>query len=67
MKKKRTIFVAVVAVIALLAVVYLWGPSSAPTGQESLVTLSSTNFSEFETAFDGDTNIPRLLLLLSPT
>ena len=67
MKKKRTIFVAVVAVLTLLAVVYLWGPSSVPTGQEPLVTLSSTNFGEFEAAFDGDTNVPRLLLLLSPT
>jgi len=67
MKKQWTILVAVVAVLALLAVVYLWGPSSAPTRQEPLVRLSNINFREFETAFDGDANVPRLLLLLSPT
>jgi hypothetical protein len=67
MKKKRAIFVVAAAVLVLLAAAYLWGPSSVPAGQEPLVTLSRTNFSEFETAFDGDTNVPRLLLLLSPT
>jgi hypothetical protein len=67
MKPKRAIFVAVVTVLALLVAVYLWGPSSVPAGQQPLVTLSSKNFNEFETVFDADTSVPRLLLLLSPT
>ncbi len=65
--KKRAVFLAATAILVLLAAVYLWGPSSVPPGQEPLVTLSGANFSEFENAFDGDTDVPRLVLLLSPT
>jgi len=65
--KKKSIVLAVIAVVLLLAVVYLWGPSSVPPGQEPLVALSNANFSDFENAFDGDLDTPRLVLLLSPT
>jgi len=67
MKKKRLIGVVVTAVILLLAVAYLWGPGSAPRGQEPVVTLSEGNPGEFEKAFDVETDVPRLVLLLSPT
>src|SRR5258707_6803786 len=67
MKRKRLIGVAVVAVLVLLAVAYLWGPGSAPRGQEPVVTLSEGNPGEFEKAFDVETDVPRLVLLLSPT
>jgi len=67
MKKKRLIGVAVAAVLVLLAAAYLWGPGSAPRGQEPVVTLSEGNLGEFEKAFDGETDVPRLVLLLSPT
>lgn len=65
--KRRAVLLVVAAIVLLLAVVYLWGPSSAPAGQEPLVTLTSTNFAEFANAFDRDANVPRLVLLLSPT
>lgn len=67
MKRKRLIGVAVTAVLVLLAVAYLWGPGSAPRGQEPVVTLSEGNVGEFERAFDAETGVPRLVLLLSPT
>jgi hypothetical protein len=67
MTKKRVIVLAVIAIVLLLAAMYLWGPSSVPRGQEPLVALSNTNFSDFENAFDGDLDTPRLVLLLSPT
>jgi len=67
MSWKRAIVLAVAAVLVLVGVRYLWGPSSVPPDQEPLITLSSANFSEFERAFDADTDIPRLVLLLSPT
>jgi len=67
MTKKRVIVLAVIAVVLLLAVVYLWGPSSVPPGQEPLIALSNTNFSDFENDFDRDSDAPRLVLLLSPT
>jgi hypothetical protein len=67
MKKKRLIGVAVATVLALLAAAYLWGPGSAPRGQAPVGTLSEGNFGEFENAFDAEADVPRLVLLLSPT
>lgn len=65
--KKKIIVLAMVAVVLVLAVAYVWGPSSAPQGQEPLVALSEANFIDFEKAFDADPDSPRLVLLLSPT
>jgi hypothetical protein len=65
--KRRAIIACVVAALLLAAVAYLWGPSSIPPGQPPLLTLTAANFSEFETAFEADTNVPRVVLLLSPT
>jgi len=67
MKKRRLIGVIVTAAILLLAAAYLWGPGSAPRGQELVVTLSEGNLGEFEKAFDAEADVPRLILLLSPT
>jgi hypothetical protein len=67
MKRKRLIGVGVAAVLVLLVAVYLWAPGSAPRGQEPLVTLSERNLGEFEKAFDAESDVPRLVLLLSPT
>ena len=65
--KKRVVIVAVAAVALLLAGVYLWGPSAVPAGQEPLTVLSSKSLSKFAAAFDADSAVPRMLLLLSPT
>ena len=67
MKRKWLIGVAMTAVLVLLAAAYLWGPGSAPRGQQPVVTLSEGNFGEFEKAFDSEADLPRLVLLLSPT
>ena len=67
MKRNRLIGVGVMAVLVLVAVAYLWGPGSAPRGQDPVVTLSKGNLGEFEKTFDIDTDVPRLVLLLSPT
>ena len=64
---KRAIIILVVLVIAALAGLYLWGPPKVPAGQPPLTTLSAANFSTFTSAFDADPNVPRLLLLFSPT
>jgi hypothetical protein len=65
--KKRAVVRAVTVALVLMAAFYLWGPSSVPPGQEPLVALSNANFSEFENAFEGDSDASRLVLLLSPT
>lgn len=65
--KKRAVVVGVAGVALLLAGVYLWGPSAVPPGQEPLTVLSSETLSEFAAAFDADSTVPRMVLLLSPT
>ena len=67
MKERRVIGVVVAAVLVLLAAAYLWGPGSAPLGQEPVVALSEGNPGEFEKTFDAESDVPRLVLLLSPT
>lgn len=67
MRRKRAIVLVFVAVLALLVIAYLWIPGSVPAGQKPLLALSSANFSEFEKAFDDNPDVPRLLLLVSPT
>ena len=67
MNRKRAILVAVAALGLALAAAYLWGPSSAPSGQEPLLALSDANFGQFASAFDADPDVLRLVLLLSPT
>jgi hypothetical protein len=67
MRRKRAIVLVLVAVLALLVIAYLWIPGSVPAGQKPLLALSSANFSEFEKAFDDNPDVPRLLLLVSPT
>ena len=65
--KKRAILIAVAAIVLLFMIAYLWGPSPVPEDQKPLVTLSNANVSEFAAAFDADSNMPRMVLLLSPT
>jgi len=65
--KKRAVIGTVIALVLLLAVLYLWGPSSVPPGQEPLTVLSNADLREFAAAFDGDADFPRMVLLLSPT
>lgn len=67
MTKKRVIVLALIAVVLVLAAMYVWGPPSVPPGQKPLVALSTANFSAFENAFERDSDAPRLVLLLSPT
>ena len=67
MKKKRAIILALAGIALLLTARYLWLPGNTPKGQEPLGSLSGQNISEFEKAFDADVDVPRLVLLLSPT
>jgi len=47
--------------------VYFWWPSSVPPGQEALTVLSHENLTGFTAAFDASPDLPRIVLLLSPT
>lgn len=65
--KKRLIIIAIMALILVAAIFYLWAPGSAPPNQKPLLTLSSANLDAFQAAFDADADVTRLVLLLSPT
>ena len=65
--KKRAVILALVAVALLVAGAYFWGPSAVPPGQEPLTVLSAETFGEFAAAFDANPDVPRMVLLLSPT
>jgi hypothetical protein len=65
--KKRLIFIAGTVLAVLMVVFYLWVPGSVPVGQQPLVKLSSPSVNQFEVAFDADADMPRVVLLLSPT
>lgn len=65
--KKRLIIIAVMALILAAAAFYLWAPGSAPPNQKPLLTLSPANVDAFQAAFNADADVPRLVLLLSPT
>lgn len=65
--KKRIIVLGLIALAALFASIYLRGPGTVPAGQKAVVTLSSKNIGGFEAAFDENSDMPRLVLMLSPT
>jgi hypothetical protein len=65
--KKRVIFVAALSILVALGAIYLWGPPAVPAGQEPLMVLSRAGLNQFASAFDRDADVPRLVLLLSPT
>jgi hypothetical protein len=67
MTTKRVAVFAVVAVLILMTILFLRGPGTVPAGQEPLLALSSANLGDFQNAFDAHTDVPRLLLLVSPT
>lgn len=65
--KMRVILAAAVAILVALAAAYLWGPPAVPAGQQPLTVLSDGGLNPFASAFDRDADVPRLVLLLSPT
>lgn len=67
MKKRTFVIVVVIALILLAAFFYLRVPGSAPPNQEPLVTLTPANITQFAASFDAHMDMPRVILLLSPT
>ena len=67
MNTKRVAAFAVVATLMVMAILFVRGPGTVPAGQQPLLALSTTNLGEFEKAFEARENVPRLLLLVSPT
>jgi hypothetical protein len=64
---RRWLLAAGAAVVAALAGFTLWGPVATPAGQQPLTTLAPDSVGVFAAAFDRGADVPRLVLLLSPT
>lgn len=67
MKKKTLVVIGVIALILLAAFFYVRVPGSAPPNQAPLVTLTPANVTQFAASFDVHMDMPRVILLLSPT
>ena len=68
MKQRLSMLTIVVVVAGLLALGWhFYGGVNVPTGQPPLVSLTSSNFDQLRTAFNGASGDVRIVLLLSPT
>ena len=68
--KRRPItygILAVVIVVALLLLCYFYLGSSAPTGQQPLVRLDSSNIESLKQSFNESKDSVRVMVMLSPT
>ena len=68
--KRRHIVLSVLAAAGFLifyVLYYLYGGSTAPKGQQPLVSLNGSNLSSLKDAFNGSTDSVRVLVMLSPT
>ena len=68
MKQRLIILTMVVVLAGLLASGWhFYGGEKVPAGQPPLVSLTSSNFHQLRTAFNGASGDVRIVLLLSPT
>ncbi len=69
MKRKPLIYglVAVVGVIVLFVVYYLYLGSTVPTGQQPLVRFDNSNIDSLKKSFNESADSVRVIVMLSPT
>jgi len=66
MKRKHMILLGLTG-FAILAIVYLYGGSTVPHGQQPLLRLNDSNVASLQNEFNKSGNSVRLLVMLSPT
>ena len=65
--KQRYILGAVLILLVVGALVYIYGGSETPAGQAPLERLTPKNLADFSDAFNAAQDDVRVVLLLSPT
>ena len=67
--KRRILIISLVLTVGLVFSLfyYLYGGSTAPAGQASLVRVNSANLSSVKEDFNGSANSVRVIVMLSPT
>lgn len=66
MTRKRLLLL-IIAIVVAFGLWYALAPSRTPAPQPPLAKLTQQNFAQFTAAFNGASQNPRLILLLSPT
>jgi hypothetical protein len=66
-RKKFAIVALVLALAALGAGWYYWGPVAMPEGQPPLVEITPQTIEQFRAEFNRHADRPRIVALLSPT
>jgi hypothetical protein len=65
---KKGLYILAVVFVGLLALGWhFYGGQTVPAGQPPLLSLTSSNFDQLRTAFNGASGDVRIVLLLSPT
>ena len=67
MKRKGIIVTSVLVALAFVAFYYFYWGSTAPKGQQPLVSLNSSNVAPLKNAFNASASSVRLIVMLSPT
>jgi hypothetical protein len=67
MFKAKHAALLVLIVLGFVSYWYFWAHYRTSTGQAPLTYLTANNLSQFKEAFNGKTDRPRLVLLVSPT
>jgi hypothetical protein len=65
--KGKHVFGALLGLVLILALVYLYGGSQAPPGQPPLESVTAQNVVDVKNQFNSAKEDVRILLLLSPT
>jgi hypothetical protein len=66
--RRRTLGILALVVVLVLTVAWLLlRPGEAPAGQPPLVTLDPTSLEALRADFNRDSNLTRIIVLLSPT
>jgi hypothetical protein len=65
--KRRSVGLALAALVIFAGLFYLYGGHQTPTGQAPLADLNAANLSELKNEFNGSQANVRMLVLLSPT
>jgi len=66
MSRKKVIILAL-AVLVGAFLLYLYGGSATPQGQQPLLRLNAANVASLRDAFNASANSVRVLVLVSPT
>ena len=67
MQRNRAVLIVLLVLLVIGSVLYFYGGTKTPAGQEPLTRITPQSFVSLKTAFNDAKDEVRLLVLLSPT